>query len=85
MTSKRWKHTHTGLIRARKSLAVAYIAQAKGYEWWPHLFGGDEHFEKDGQRFIGQDIVTLKEIRRFDGLIDKEMLPEEAARKVVSQ
>lgn len=84
MTTKR-KHLHYGLKQARKSLAISYIAQAKGYEWCPHMFGGLEHFEKDGQRFSGQQVVTLEEVRCFNNLIEEEMKPEEAARKVVSQ
>ena len=77
------KNTHYGLKQAYKSLAMSYIAQAKGYEWCPHMFGGLEHYEKDGQRFSGQQIVTLEEVRRFNGLIEEEKKPEEAAREVL--
>ena len=78
------KPTHTGLKRQYKSLAISYIAQAKGYEWCPHMFGGTEHYEKDGKRFAGSDIVTLNEIKLFDQLIEKEIKPEEAAVRVIS-
>lgn len=79
------KPTHTGLIRQYKSLAISYIAQAKGYEWCPHMFGGTEHYEKDGKCFHGLDIVTLDELKFFANLIDEEIKPEEAAVRVISR
>lgn len=77
------KPTHTGLIRQYKSLAISYIAQAKGYEWCPHIFGGTEHYEKDGKCFHGPHIVTLDELKFFANLIDQEIKPEEAAKKTL--
>ena len=74
-----------GLRQQRKLLAVSYIAQAKGYEWCPHMFGGTEHYQKDNKTFYGADIVTHKEVRLFDEYIDKNLKPEDAASKVLEE
>lgn len=79
------KRVPYGLKQARKSLAVTYIAQAKGYEWFPHMFGGTEHFEKDNKPFHGADIVTPNEVRLFDEYIDNNLKPEDAATKVIEE
>lgn len=74
-----------GLKQGYKSLAVAYIAQEKGYEWCPHIFGGTEHFERDGNIFYGSDIVTPKEVTIFHKLIDEDCNKDEALKIVLGQ
>ena len=79
------KRVPYGLKQARKSLAVTHIAQAKGYEWCPHILGGTEHYEKDNKTFHGADIVTSNELRLFNEYIDNNLKPEDAATKVIGE